>query len=139
MTITAIDEFTVAIEQATMASAAVFCDDVVLDATVPNWRFTVRGADAVRTELARWYGAPGRFESLHRTPLPDGELVEFTFAWDEDGVPHAIHQAHVVRLRDGRIAADVVFGGGRWPAARLAEMEAAQQAADAAANATDGH
>jgi hypothetical protein len=129
---TAIDTFTAAIEQATIPTAAVFCDDAVLDATVPHWRFTVRGAAAVRAELAGWYAVPGRFEALNRTPLPDGELVEFTRTWDEGGVPHAIHQAHLIHTRDGRIATDVVFCGGRWPASLLAEMEAAQLEADRA-------
>jgi len=31
----------------------IFCEDVVLDATVPNWRFRVQGAGAVRDELGR--------------------------------------------------------------------------------------
>lgn len=113
-----------------MATTDVFCDDAELDATVPNWRFTVRGGAAVRAALAGWFGIPGRFEQLRRVPLPDGELVEFLLTWEERGVPHAAHQVHLLRLREGRIAEDVAFCGGRWPAALLAEMEAAQQAAD---------
>jgi hypothetical protein len=109
--------------------AAVFCDDAVLDATVPNWRFSVRGGDSVRTELGRWYADPGHFEELRRIPLPDGELVEFALTWEEQGIPHACHQAHLLRLRDGRIASDTAFCGGRWPAPLIAEMEAAATAA----------
>ena len=100
----------------------IFCDDAVLDATVPNWRFAVRGGEAVSTELSKWYADPGRFEAVRRSPLPDGELVEFTLTWEEQGQPHACHQAHILRLRDGRIAADTAFCGGRWPAPLLAEM-----------------
>jgi hypothetical protein len=51
----------------------------MLDATVPNWRFRVQGASAVGTELSRWFADPGQFEELRRTPLPDGEILEFTF------------------------------------------------------------
>jgi ketosteroid isomerase-like protein len=127
-----ISRFTASIESAGVATAEVFCDDVRLDATVPHWRFQVRGAEAVAAELSRWYSAPGQFEDLRRTPLADGELVEFTLAWQEDGVPHASHQAHVLTVREGRIAADRVWCGGRWPAALLAEMEEAQRAADRA-------
>lgn len=127
----AIDTFTQAIEQATMADADVFCSDVVLDATVPNWRFVARGADPVRAELADWFADRGRFDELIRVPLPDGgELVEFTLVWEENGIPFACHQAHRIALREGRIATDTVFCGGRWPASLLAEMEAAQQATD---------
>ncbi|HYA44663.1 MAG TPA: hypothetical protein VED59_03590 [Acidimicrobiales bacterium] len=109
--------------------AGVFCEDVVLDATVPNWRFTARGAPAVRAELAHWFADPGDFVDLHRSRLDDGELVEFTLTWDEDGVTHMCHQAHIVRLRDGQIASDTAFCGGRWPASLIAEMAAAPQTA----------
>lgn len=105
-----------------------FADDAVLDATVPNWRFTCHGADGVRDQLADWYAHPGAFESLTRTPIPGGELVEFVLTWSEAGVPYAAHQAHVIQVTDGRIAKDSVFCGGRWDAGLLAEMEAASHA-----------
>jgi hypothetical protein len=107
----------------------VFSDQAVLDATVPNWRFTTRGAAAVRAELSRWYADPGVFEDLHRTPLDDGELVEFTLTWEEHGISHMCHQAHILRLHLGKVASDTAFCGGRWPAALIAEMAAASQTA----------
>jgi hypothetical protein len=100
----------------------IFCKDVVLDATVPNWRFQVEGADAVRDELGRWYADRGHFGEVRRHPIDEGELVEFTLSWEEAGVPHSCHQAHIVRLRDGRIANDTVFCGGRWPEPLLVQM-----------------
>ncbi len=106
----------------------------MLDATVPNWRFVRRGQGAVRAELSGWFADAGRFDTLRRTPLPDGELVEFDLAWEEGGVPHACRQAHVLLLRDGRIAQDTVWCGGRWPASLLADMEEAQRAADRASD-----
>jgi ketosteroid isomerase-like protein len=117
-----------AIEDATIADCDVFSPDVMLDATVPNWRFSVRGDAAVRAELARWYADEGSFEELKRTPLPTGELVEFTLRWMESGVPHAAHQAHVVEVTDGHITKHQVWCGGRWSATQLAEMA---EAADA--------
>ncbi|MFI5269896.1 MAG: hypothetical protein ACHQ7M_21160, partial [Chloroflexota bacterium] len=59
---------------------------------------------------------------VQRTPLPSGELLEFTFTWEEKGIPHTCHQAHVLEVRDGHITADTVWCGGRWPASLLAEM-----------------
>ncbi|HXQ60168.1 MAG TPA: hypothetical protein VN799_08710 [Acidimicrobiales bacterium] len=137
MTETAIDRFCAGITAATVGHADVFCPDVVLDATVPNWHFVRRGRQAVQAELSGWFGDPGRFDTLRRTPLPDGELVQFDLAWEEGGVPHACRQVHVLALRDGLIARDTVWCGGRWPAALLADMEDAQRAADRASDVVD--
>jgi hypothetical protein len=111
----------------------IFCEDALLDATVPNWRFRVQGAGSVQAELGRWYADSGRFEDVRRNAIDDGELVEFTLSWEEDGVPHMCHQAHVVRLREGRIASDTVFCGGRWPESLLAQMQDAQLAVEGVA------
>jgi len=108
----------------------VFCAAVVLDATVPNCRFSVRGVDAVLAELGKWYADVGRFEVVNRNGIGGGELVEFTLSWNEGGVPHACHQAHVIHLRDGRIATDTAFCGGRWPQPLLAQMSEAQRGLD---------
>lgn len=126
----AVDRLLAAVEAGTVAGLeGVFAASAVLDATVPNWRFTVQGEAAVRAELGHWFADPGRFEDLRRVALPDGELVEFTLSWTEHGVPHACHQAHVLRVEDDRVIADTAFCGGRWPASLLAEMEAASAAA----------
>lgn len=122
-----ISEYLTAIENATMAECRALAPDMTLDATVPEWRFTVRGDAAVRQELARWYASPGSFEDLNRTVTPTGELVQFTLRWVEDGIPHAAHQAHVVEVADGSISRDTVWCGGRWSATLLAEMAYAQQ------------
>ena len=104
----------------------VFSDDAVLDATVPNWRFSVLGGAGVRDELGRWYADRGRFLALERTPLPGGELVEFTLTWTEEGVEHTCHQAHILKVARGRLCADTAFCGGRWPASLVEEMRAAR-------------
>ncbi|HEY5026419.1 MAG TPA: hypothetical protein VII76_15690 [Acidimicrobiales bacterium] len=124
-----VDQFLAGIESAVL-SEDIFSEDVVLDATVPNWRFCVRGAAAVRAELEKWYGNLGRFQEVRRRGFDDGELVEFTLGWEESGVPHACHQAHVIHIRDGLIAVDTVFCGGRWPEPLLAQMREAQHAMD---------
>lgn len=130
MTSSAIDSLCAAITDATIGTADVFCDDVVLDATVPNWHFVRRGRDAVRSELSHWFADRASFETLRRTPLPNGELLEFDLAWVEGGVPHACRQAHILGLRGGLIAEDTVWCGGRWPASLLAEMAEAQRTTD---------
>ncbi|HEY6275339.1 MAG TPA: hypothetical protein VIX86_03325, partial [Streptosporangiaceae bacterium] len=92
-----------------------------------NWRLRAVGPDPIRAEYGRWFADPGRFEELRRHPLDGGtgEVVEYTLSWSENGVPHAVHHMHLLSVADGQIVADTVFCGGRWPAALLAEMEAA--------------
>jgi hypothetical protein len=107
--------------------ADIFTADAVLDATVPNWRFCVHGADAVRDQLARWYPEPGRFRAFQRAPLPTGELVEFTFTWTEKGVEHTCHQAHILVTSGRYVSADTMFCGGRWPAELVTQMNTEQE------------
>ena len=112
----------------TAVAGAAFADDATLDATVPNWRFAVRGAARITGELAGWFADEGSFEELSRTPLHDGELLSFTLRWVEGGVPHACHQAHRITVADGASVADKVWCGGRWAAPLLAQMEEAARA-----------
>jgi hypothetical protein len=123
-----VDQFLEAVTSARMASCQAFAPAVELDATVPNWRFGLYGADAIKTELGRWYADQGHFEEVRRTAIEAGELVEFTLCWEEQGVPHACHQVHVLSVEDGKIISDRAWCGGRWPASLLAEMGEAAQA-----------
>jgi hypothetical protein len=107
-------------------TTAPFAADARLDATVPHWRFEREGAAAVAGELSGWYNLPTTVESVVRRDLPGGEAVELELSWVEDGVPHAAHQMHLFTFEGSRISSDTVFCGGRWPAALLAEMEAAR-------------
>ena len=101
----------------------------VLDAVVPDWRFSVRGDEGIRRQLRAWFRDPGTFEELRRHPIATGEVVELTVTWIEDGIPHAARQVHVLELDgDGQIAHDDMWCGGRWSATLLAEMEAASNA-----------
>ena len=104
---------------------SLFTDDAVLDATVPNWRLRRSGSDAIAAELSTWYHDPGHVDKLSIRDVANGVAVEVDLSWNDDGVPHACHQMHVIRIAEDRIASDTVFCGGRWPADLLAEMEAA--------------
>lgn len=126
---TAVDAFLEAARAGAGMASALFTPDVVLDATVPGWRFEVRGAGAVARQYSGWFAAPGAFEELERLAVDGGEVVTYLLSWVEEGVPHAAHHCHVLRLTpDGRIAGDRFFCGGRWPASLLAEMAAADDA-----------
>ena len=136
---TVVEKFLDAILSATIPACDAWSADATLDATVPNWRLHASGADAIRAEYARWFADPARFEEIRRFSADGGageageavgageavEVVEYTLSWSENGVPHAGHHVHLLTVREDRIVADTVFCGGRWPAALLAEMEAA--------------
>jgi hypothetical protein len=103
--------------------------DIVLDATVPGWRFTVRGAEAVSRQYGEWFAVSAAFEELERMPVAGGEVVTYLLTWEENNVPQAAHHCHVLRFDgDACISKDRFFCGGRWDAARLAEMAAAEHA-----------
>jgi hypothetical protein len=123
-----IEKFLYAIESATIGDCEVWSTEATLDATVPGWRLHATGPDAIRAEYARWFADPGSFGELRRYPVGGGpsEVIEYTLSWSENGVPHAAHHMHLLTVRDDLIVADTVFCGGRWPAALLAEMEAAR-------------
>jgi hypothetical protein len=105
-----------------------FAADATLDATVPGWRFNLVGAPAIAAEYSRWFHDPGVFESIVRLPIPGGEIVRYELAWSQDGVPHLGHHCHILMTGDeGLITGDTVFCGGRWSAALLAEMAAANR------------
>jgi hypothetical protein len=126
----AIDDFLAAITSATIPGADCWAPQACLDATIPEWRIQTRGPLQIKRLFSGWYADVGRFEEFRRTPLPDGELIEFLLTWTEHGVPHAAHQAHVLRLGDGQITDHVVYCGGRWPAGLMARMaEAANEPA----------
>jgi hypothetical protein len=122
---TAVDRFLDAVRTGTIGQCDVWSPTATLDATVPHWRFHARGADAIRATYGQWFADPGRFDELQRLPVPGGEVVRYLLAWEEGGIPHTSHHAHFLTVDDGRIVADVVLCGGRWPAGLMAEMEAA--------------
>jgi hypothetical protein len=120
-----VDRFLDAVASATIATCDAWSPDVVLDATVPNWRFHRTGVDEIRETYAEWFADPGRFEELQRAPVEGGEVVRYLLAWTEGGVPHTAHHVHVLEVDGDVVVADTVVCGGRWPAGLMAEMEAA--------------
>ena len=124
-----VDRFLDAIGAGAGVPGHLLAADIVLDATVPDWRFTVRGSEAVGRQYGAWFAIPAAFEELERLPVAGGEVITYLLTWEENGVPQAAHHCHVLRFdEEGCIARDRFFCGGRWDAARLAEMAAADHA-----------
>ena len=115
------------------ATAEVFASGATLDATVPGWRFQLRGSEAIAKQFSAWFGDVGRFEELDRQTSGDVEFVTYLVAAENDqGVPYVAHQVHQLTIdAAGLIVSDKFFCGGRWDAALLAKMAEAQAAIDA--------
>jgi hypothetical protein len=127
-----ITRFLTATTDGTGVPPELYAPDAVLDATVPMWRFEAHGPTAIATQLSRWFADPGELTEVERSPLPHGESVRFTLEWTEDGEPWAVRQVHFLETSGDRIIRQEAWCGGRWPAARLAEIEAGLQSARAA-------
>jgi hypothetical protein len=128
MTTDTVSRFLDAAGLGTGVPADLYAEGAVLDATVPMWRFEVHGPAAISSQLSAWFPACATFSELHRAPLPSGELLSFSLAWLEGGNPVAIHQVHLLELRDGKITHQEAWCGGRWDAALQAEIESGLQA-----------
>lgn len=130
-TATTIDRLLEIVSQGRGGEAAdLYAPGAVLDATVPDWRFQKRGGEAIASVWSHWFAEPGRFDELERLPVPDGEVVRYVIAGQENGTPFAVHHCHILTLdgATGLIAGHRVWCGGRWYPDRLAEMAEAQRA-----------
>jgi hypothetical protein len=105
-----------------------YTPDVVLDATVPGWRFQAHGPVPVQAEYQGWFFVPCELLSVERHPTEGGEVVRYLQQAEVDGVTFLVHHIHVLRLEGDRIAKDTVFCGGRWGPEAVAQMGAAAHA-----------
>lgn len=122
-----VDRFLAGIE-AGRPNGDVYAPDATLDATVPGWRFQLQGVDAILDEYGRWFADPGRFHSIERHPLPDGELIRYVQDAGVDARAITVHHMHHLTIVDDKITRDVVFCGGRWGPDMVAKMGAAAHA-----------
>jgi hypothetical protein len=120
-----VDRFIAAVQTAGFADTDVFADRAVSDTTVPDWRLQVEGAPELRAQYAKWFDYPAELSEVRRTPLPDGELLEYTRTWTQDGAPHKGHHIHRFTVHGDKIVEDAHWCGGRWPEALVKEIAAA--------------
>ena len=125
---TCIDQFLEAVTSGDGIPADLYAADATLDATVPGWRMTASGGEAISATYARWFADRADFAELWRQPVDGGEVVRYLLMWQEHGVPHAAHHCHLLTHdAEGRITSDTVFCGGRWDAGLLAQMAEADR------------
>lgn len=120
-----VDRFLDAVRTAGFADTDAFAEDARSDTTVPMWRLQVEGARDLRAQYGKWFDHPCELSELRRTPLPDGELLEYTLAWTQDGIGHKGHHIHRFTITGDAIVADAHWCGGKWPQPLLDEITAA--------------
>jgi hypothetical protein len=120
-----VGDFLKAVETAAIDGTDFYAEDAVLDATVPNWRFHAVGPQAIKAAYTQWFSDPATFVALDRIPVPDGELVIYEHEWFQGAVRHRGHHAHYLVVREGKIASDTVWCGGKWPEPLLNDIAAA--------------
>lgn len=125
MSATPVDRFLDAVQTAGFADTDAFADGALSDTTVPNWRLQIHGASELRAQYAKWFDHPAELSEVRRTPLPDGELLEYTRAWTQDGIAHKGHHIHRFTFAGDRIMEDAHWCGGRWAQPLLDDIAAA--------------
>lgn len=120
-----VDRFLEAVRTAGFADTDIFAEHATGDSTPPHWRLQIRGAGEMRAQYAKWFDYPAEIAELRRTPLPGGELLEYTRVWTEDGAPHRAHHIHRLTVESGRIVEDAHWCGGRWADSLVKEIKAA--------------
>lgn len=123
-----VDAYLEQLAAARLGSTELLHPEVRWDATVPHWRYRLEGEEAVRKELGRWYSAPLTDAVVVRRPTGDGEVVDHSMRFTEDGVDWTVHHLMVLGVEDGRIRSITVACGGRWDPALVAQMGPAAHA-----------
>jgi hypothetical protein len=72
--------------------------ETVFDASVPGWRFRLRGPEQIVSQLYHWWPTPGELPASRITPTAEGVVLEFERHWFEDGERCGGRQVHVLVL-----------------------------------------
>lgn len=107
------------------AALAMHRTDVVLDANVPQWRFQVRGRDAIAAVLRREEFLPDyRLTDWHGAPTADGAVVELECRFTAAGEPRLAREMHLLRGDDAEVSEHVLYCTGTWDPATIARHAA---------------
>ena len=106
------------------ALVALVRDDVLVDFTLPSWRFQLQGREAFHHVLTHEEFVPGRrVASVHRTKTEDGLLIEAEMWAPMEGEERMWRVLLQIRT-DGTAATEViVYCSGIWDAATIARQQ----------------
>ncbi len=120
------------------AMRAWYAPDVRVDVTVPEWRFSLRGVDAVLGWLSE--AAQGFVRGLDVTEAREFESDSFVaIVWEGHGVqklesgggrPVGVRQTDVFALRNGKVVEHFMQCIGEWDEAVFARIAAEAPKAD---------
>lgn len=106
------------------AAPALYTNDAVFDANVPEWRFQLQGADAVRRQLDEWHPVAPKLVEWRETTTARGLLIEVALWEGEDHQQYGRTQHHL-EITGGRITRHTMYCTGDWSKESLAEATAA--------------
>lgn len=107
--------------------SALYADDAIFDANVPDWRFQIKGASAIAEKFREpdWWpeGATGVVE---RTTVTDACIVfELCSTFEQHGGTWLSRNAHILALGDdGKIARHTMYCTGDWSPETIARQAA---------------
>ena len=107
------------------ADARVACvhDDVLVDFTLPAWRFQLQGREAFHQVLTNEEFVPGRrVATVHRTKTEDGLLIEAEMWAPMEGEERMWRVLLQLRTDGTAVTEVIVYCSGIWDAATIARQ-----------------
>lgn len=103
---------------------ALYTHDALFDVNVPEWRYQLQGADAIRRQFDEWHPlAPELAEWRERTT--DRGLVIEVAVWEGDEHQQYSRSLHDLEIVSGRIVRHTMYCTGDWSKESQAEASAA--------------
>jgi hypothetical protein len=96
------------------SSTDVFADDVFCDINVPEWRFQMQGAAAVKEWLTGELPDGCCVPTWRSDPTADGCIVELEQRYDRDGIEISSRNVHRLEVRDGKVTEWTMYCTGEW-------------------------
>jgi hypothetical protein len=97
--------------------------ETVFDATVPGWRFLLRGPESIVRQLHHWWPTPAELPFSRVTPTTEGAVVEFERRWLGDGGLRGCRQVHILVLDGERVREMRVTCAGEWDEETLRDVD----------------
>ena len=106
--------------------ADLYRPDALLDANVPQWRFQLRGRDAIRQalleEAAEHLRGCGRVSGWRVTRTGDGTVVELEVRFPEEAEERLWREVHLFHTDGEAITEHVIYCTGVWDADTIARQ-----------------